>query len=80
LCYDLANLAKKLRFLLKLMLVFEKIVIITLVFEKNANFFAENWQKSQKTVDPWVYYLRDLNSIYFFYFFEAHTMTIRIKL
>jgi hypothetical protein len=25
-----------------------KILIITLVFEKNANFFAENWQKSQK--------------------------------
>jgi hypothetical protein len=23
---------------------------ITLVFEKNANFFAENWQKSQKIV------------------------------
>jgi hypothetical protein len=23
-------------------------VIITLFFEKNANFFAENWQKSQK--------------------------------
>jgi hypothetical protein len=34
-------------FLLKLLLVFEKIVIITLAFEKNANFFAENWQKSQ---------------------------------
>jgi hypothetical protein len=27
-----------------------KILIITLVFEKNANFFAENWQKSQKVV------------------------------
>jgi hypothetical protein len=27
-----------------------KIVIITSVFEKNANFFAENWQKSQKIV------------------------------
>jgi hypothetical protein len=25
-------------------------VIITLVFEKNANFFAENWGKSQKIV------------------------------
>jgi hypothetical protein len=25
-------------------------VIITLVFEKNANFFTENWQKSQKIV------------------------------
>jgi hypothetical protein len=31
-------------------LVFAKIVIIALVFEKNANFFAENWQKSQKIV------------------------------
>jgi hypothetical protein len=27
-----------------------KILITTLVFEKNANFFAENWQKSQKIV------------------------------
>jgi hypothetical protein len=27
-----------------------KFFIITLVFEKNANFFAENWQKSQKIV------------------------------
>jgi hypothetical protein len=27
-----------------------KILIITLVFEKNANFFAENCQKSQKIV------------------------------
>jgi uncharacterized phosphosugar-binding protein len=27
-----------------------KIVIITLVFDKNANFFAENQQKSQKIV------------------------------
>jgi hypothetical protein len=27
-----------------------KILIITLVFEKNAIFFAENWQKSQKNV------------------------------
>jgi hypothetical protein len=29
---------------------FEKKLIITLVFEKNANFFVENWQKSQKIV------------------------------
>jgi hypothetical protein len=29
---------------------FCKILVITLVFEKNANFFAENWQKSQKIV------------------------------
>jgi peroxiredoxin len=25
-------------------------MIITLVFEKNANFLAENWEKSQKIV------------------------------
>jgi hypothetical protein len=25
-------------------------MIITLVFEKNANFFAENWEKSPKIV------------------------------
>jgi hypothetical protein len=29
---------------------FCKNLMITLVFEKNANFFAENWQKSQKIV------------------------------
>jgi hypothetical protein len=44
------NLVKMLAFLLKLLLVFAKILIIALVFEKNANFFAENWQKSQKIV------------------------------
>jgi hypothetical protein len=27
-----------------------KNLIVTLVFEKNANFFAENWQKSHKIV------------------------------
>jgi hypothetical protein len=52
-CYDFKkifakNLAKKWHFLLKLLLVFEKKLIMTLVFEKNANF--ENWQKSQKIV------------------------------
>jgi hypothetical protein len=41
---------KILRFLLKLLLVFAKIVIITSVFEKKRHFFAENWQKSQKIV------------------------------
>jgi hypothetical protein len=43
--FSLKNLAKKLAFLLKLLLVFAKIVIITLVFEKNANFFAKNRRK-----------------------------------
>jgi hypothetical protein len=36
--------------MLKLLLFFCKNSIITLVFEKNANFFAENWQKLQKIV------------------------------
>jgi hypothetical protein len=27
-----------------------QIFIITLVFDKNANIFAENWQKSQKKI------------------------------
>jgi hypothetical protein len=39
-----------LRFLLKLLFVFAKVVIITLVFESNAKFFAKNWQKLQKIV------------------------------
>jgi hypothetical protein len=44
------NLAKNWRFLLKTKLTFEKYFIITLVFKKNANFFAENWEKSQEIV------------------------------
>jgi hypothetical protein len=44
------NLAKNWRFLLKTKLNYAKIVIIILVFDKNANFLAENWQKSQKIV------------------------------
>jgi hypothetical protein len=56
------NSAKKLAFLTQNKGKLCKILIITLVFEKNANFFAENWQKSQKIViitstpgshDPW---------------------------
>jgi hypothetical protein len=44
------NLAKILAFFAQATASFCKNVIITLVFEKNANFFAENWQKSQKIV------------------------------
>jgi hypothetical protein len=55
-CYNFKNIfAEKISenigvFFIKLLLVFAKIVIITLVFEKNANFFAKNWHKSQKIV------------------------------
>jgi hypothetical protein len=44
------KIAKKLAFLTQNKAKLCKILIITLVFEKNANFFAENWQKSQKIV------------------------------
>jgi hypothetical protein len=44
------NSAKKLAFLTQNKAILFKIVIITLFFEKNANFFAENCQKSQKIV------------------------------
>jgi hypothetical protein len=52
------NYPKNWRFWLKTKLNFEKKLIVTLVFKKNANFFAENWEKSQKIViinniDPW---------------------------
>jgi hypothetical protein len=52
-CYDFKNIfaeknSKKWRFWLKTELKYAKILIITLVFEKNAHLFAENWQKSQK--------------------------------
>jgi hypothetical protein len=43
-------LRKNLRFWLKTKLIFLKKLIITLVFKKNANFLAENWEKSQKIV------------------------------
>jgi hypothetical protein len=44
------NLAKKMAFSTQTKGNFAEKVIITLVFEKNANVFAENWQKSQKIV------------------------------
>jgi hypothetical protein len=53
-CYDFKNIfAEKFSekigvFWLKTKLNFEKYLIITLVFEKNAKFFAGNGQKSQK--------------------------------
>jgi hypothetical protein len=43
------KVSEKMAFLTKKTKIF-KILIITLVFEKNANFFAENCQKSQKIV------------------------------
>jgi hypothetical protein len=55
-CYDfLKNICRKIRpkklaFFTQNKANFLKNSIITLVFEKNANFFAENWQKSQKIV------------------------------
>jgi hypothetical protein len=44
------NSAKKLAFLTQNKAKICKILIITLVFEKNANFLAENWQKLLKIV------------------------------
>jgi hypothetical protein len=44
------KIAKKLAFLTQNKAKLYKILIISLVFEKNANFFAENCQKSQKIV------------------------------
>jgi hypothetical protein len=44
------KLAKNLAFLTRNKAKFWKKFIITLVFKKNANYFAENWEKSQKIV------------------------------
>jgi hypothetical protein len=44
------KIAKKLAFLTQNKAKIGKILIITLVFEKNANFFAENCRKSRKIV------------------------------
>jgi hypothetical protein len=50
-CYDLKNIfAKKISEKIGVFDSLCKILIITLVFEKNANFFAENRQKSKKIV------------------------------
>jgi hypothetical protein len=52
-CYDLKKLQKsfaKNGVLAQTTVSFCKNLIIALVFEKNANFFAEHWQKSQKIV------------------------------
>jgi hypothetical protein len=58
--YSPKNSAKKLAFLTQNKAKLCKMLIITLVFEKNANFFAKNCQKSQKIViitstpGPWL--------------------------
>jgi hypothetical protein len=54
-CYDFLNIfaekfSKKLAFFTQNKAKLCKILITTLVFEKNANFFAENCRKSQKIV------------------------------
>jgi hypothetical protein len=54
-CYDFKiifakNRREKWRFCLKTKQNYENKLIITLVFEKHANFFAENWRKSPKIV------------------------------
>jgi predicted dinucleotide-binding enzyme len=53
--------AKKLAFSTQNKAKLFKILILTLVFEKNANFFAENFRKSQKIViitsTPWSHWL-----------------------
>jgi hypothetical protein len=48
--FSLKKIAKKMVFFTQNKAKLCKIMIITLVFEKNANFFAENCQKSQKIV------------------------------
>jgi hypothetical protein len=75
------------RFLLKLQLVFAKILIITLVFEKNANFFAENLQKSQKIViitstpgrkyELWLVRLKNLRPLFLVNY--VHTYAYRVQ-
>jgi hypothetical protein len=54
-CYDFLNIfakkiSEKLGFLTPKKAKLCKILIVTLIFEKNANFLAENCQKSQKIV------------------------------
>jgi hypothetical protein len=48
--FSLKNSAKKLAFLTQNKAKLCKFLVITLVFEKNANFFAENCRKLQKIV------------------------------
>jgi hypothetical protein len=57
-CYDFLNIyaenfGENIRiFLRKLLLVFFKNLIITLVFEKNANFFAEIAENCDNNIGP----------------------------
>jgi hypothetical protein len=72
----LKKLAKKLAFLTQNKAKLCKILIITLVLGKNANFFAENWEKSQKIViitstPDWTNF-RPLVSIFFNYRSSPH--------
>jgi hypothetical protein len=48
--FSTKNMSKILAFFAQTTVTFCKNLIITLVLEKNANFFAENWQKSQNIV------------------------------
>jgi hypothetical protein len=48
--FSLKKIAKKLPFLTQNKAKLFNILVITLVFEKDANFFAENWEKSRKIV------------------------------
>jgi hypothetical protein len=55
-CYDFLNIlaekfSKKLAFFTQNKAKFWKSMIITLVFKKNANFFAENWKKIAENCD-----------------------------
>jgi hypothetical protein len=54
-CYDFLNIfadkfSEKIAFLTQNKAKFCKKIIITLIFKTNANFFAENWENSQKIV------------------------------
>jgi hypothetical protein len=55
--FSTKNLAKKSAFFTQTKGNFAEKVIITLVFEKNANFFAENWENLAENchhnIGPW---------------------------
>jgi hypothetical protein len=75
------KLQKKLAFLTQNKAKFWKKLIITLVFEQNANFYAENCRKSQKIVSITSTPGNDFTKLYFGrkFFGQSFTLEFRTK-
>jgi hypothetical protein len=69
------KIAKNWRFLTQTKAkLWKKNLIITMVFEENANFFAENWQKSPKIVI--ITSTPDCHSLQMIFFFALQSIQL----